>query len=336
MTDYILGGGLAGMIWGACHPGSIVVEKGALGGMVNNNLGPMMIHWTPYTEEFVESLGMDVKLKEVMVGYTYGLDSPRTVQPPGFKEEYIAHSRKVPISEVAQNGHKSMMNSSKKSFLAIELNMQDFVNMMHAKILEDGGGIMKAEVTNITHRSTSIFTTTKRCFENKLEYDSLVSTLPMYVMKRLIYRGWDSESNTCFPQWSEMKDYIMHKVFVSIKGPDANYIRDRFRGLDFIYTVPREKSATGNFLTRIIPYAGDNPVLEFTMPIDEEDYLMFLGTLEDELRFRKIDFTVTELKNSMIRKNIGLKECRGVKMVGRYAQWDHDIRLHNVIAEAMA
>jgi len=35
MTDYILGGGLAGLIWGVCHPNSTIIEKGPVGGIVS-------------------------------------------------------------------------------------------------------------------------------------------------------------------------------------------------------------------------------------------------------------------------------------------------------------
>ena len=335
MSECILGGGMAGLIWGACHPDSLIIERGPIGGMVHNNLGPMMIKHTLQSEEFVRSLGMDVRLKEIMVGYTYGDDFPFGIPPEGFKEQYVSHSRKIPISEVSNSGHKSMMNSSQNSFLTIEINMQKFIDAMVERILDTGGHILKGTVSNIRTQSSCLFYGNPGGFENKVTYDSLVSTLPMYVLKKLVYNGYDEISNKCFPRWNEIDDYVMHKVFVSIKGPDASYFREKCRGIDFIYSVPKDDSFVEQFLTRIIPY-GKYPVLEFTVPRGEKDYLMFLGTLEDKLNFSKIEHSISELKNSMIRRNVGIKECRGIKMVGRYAQWDHGIRLHNVIAEAMA
>jgi len=351
MTDYILGGGLAGLIWGVCHPNSTIIEKGPVGGIVSpnstiiekgpvggivsNNRGPMMIHHTLQSEEFVNNLGLDVRLKEVMVGYTYGLSHPFNIPHAGFKEEYVSHSRKVPISEITQNGHKSMMNSSQNTLLVIDLNMKELVDAMVNVFVDTGGTILKAGVSNISPRGKSLSYSNPGGFEQSVKYDSLVSTIPMHIIKRLIYRGWDSQAASCFPRWSEMKEHIMHKVFVSLKGIDGACLTEKYRGLDFVYNVPKDKDYVGSFLTRV-SMGADDPVLEFTVPIDEEEYLMFLGSLEDMLLFNKVEFEITELKNSMIRRNVGIKECIGIKMVGRYAQWDHGIRLHNVIAEAMA
>lgn len=334
MSECILGGGMAGLIWGACHPDSLIIEKGPIGGMVHNNLGPMMIKHTLQSEEFVRSLGMDVRLKEIMVGYTYGLQRPLNIQPEGFKEQYVSHSRKIPISEVSNSGHKSMMNSSQNTFLIIELNMQKFIDAMVNKIVDTGGHILKGTVSNIRPRNSCLFYGNPGGFENKVAYDSLVSTLPMYVLKRLIYEGYDDESNSCFPRWSKLTEYVMHKVFVSLKGIDAACMREKFACVDFAYNVPSDDDYVGSFLTRVI-LIGDDPVLEFTIPTEDSVYMNFLQELNSMLSSGRVEFTVSELMHSMIRRNVGIKECECIKMVGRYAQWDHGIRLHTVIAEAM-
>lgn len=333
MVDCILGAGLAGLIWGACHPQSLIIERGSIGGMVHNNLGPMMIKHTRQSEEFVNSLGMDVMLKEIVVGYTYGLQTPTAVQPQGFKEQYISHSRKLPISEIDKSEHKSMMNSAENSFLVIELNMQEFIDAMVDKIGRGGGLIMTGSVTDISCSDNRLSIKSDTGPERRMTYDSLVSTLPMYVLRRLI----SEEGSKCFPHQSELNDYVMHKVFLSLKGIDAAYIREKFAGLDFVYSIPAPLgyvSEVSEFLTRVI-LTGDDPVLEFTVPINTVVYTKFLSELSPELTAERTEFNISELSYSMIRKNIAIKECEGIKMVGRYSQWDHSIRLHDIMAEAM-
>jgi hypothetical protein len=93
-------------------------------------------------------------------------------------------------------------------------------------------------------------------------------------------------------------------------------------------------------------------VTRYESPFEEDRFIVEVGSERYEDLKNHPEFKVQEeggllkppkfsfsrsltIHNCQILNNLGLEEMQGIPFVGRYAQWDHSIKLNQVIKEAM-
>lgn len=298
----ILGGGLSGLIWAVYHPDSVIIEPGELGGMVHNNMGPMMLHATEEVKDFIRKIGLESKTKTARVGYTRQLgtvfDRPPDKQ---FREDYYRHSR------LLTQDHKipeSVMSSDSSVFVVIDIPIKEIVRHTIDYIESQGVIVLKKKVNKISHLKDNVNRLILEDFP-RIYSDNIVSTIPITIFQKLVDAYQVKHTDRLI------------KVFVDTGNTEE--VEDKFfNSFDYIYVV----STYNGRLTRII--LTDRVVYEYTLNVDENPIeivnmwpTMKTSTIRDVIRISK-----------------NLKHWNNIKFLGRTAQWDHSIKLNDVIKEA--
>lgn len=303
--NVILGGGLAGLIWGVYHPNCLIVEPGKIGGMVHENMGPMMIHHTLEVEEFIEKIGLNLKTRTVNIGYTTDLRN-FTPEPPyeGFRADYYRHSRILPRSYPVPS---SAMSGGSSKFECIDIPIGKIIDNCQKYILENEGVFLKTKVNKVEKVGKEVEMSIGDDL-SKIVNTNVISTIPMPIFQKLVEQ-----------KWVRAKDGLT-KVFVKAQNPPSPSQRD----YDYIYVVPYYDSP----LTRIT--VTDNEIVyEYTIKMSDDP-----NNVIEMWRPPLFPSKESSVVRGVVRLSKHMKEWNGIKFIGRTAQWDHSIKLNDVIKEA--
>ena len=162
---YILGGGIAGLIW-AYYNSDFYIITPEVGGQMNSyfTLGPRYLHKTPNAKKFLEELGLPIK--EILIKVGYWQNGKFIVPDQEFRKKYFMKSRGI---QTLDGYDDTVMNTNKNNFIALEVDFKHLISLLEER-LKDKIIIDKAKKIDLVN---------KKIIGEKAEYEyeKLVNTI---------------------------------------------------------------------------------------------------------------------------------------------------------------
>lgn len=219
---YVIGGGLAGMIFAYYNPKYLIISP-ELGGQAAEsfNLGPRLLEYDKDTEELLKELGLNSETEVIKVGfYNEGFTNPSL----SFKKFYLETSRGKTVKEV------SGMNSMKHEMKVFKTSFKELSDALAKKLISRH---IPNNILKIKESSQKI-----ELSEKDLPYHHLVVTLPYSTYANLSGRFCEKPTAeyVTFVKLKEsffdMKDYnfiyFLNKPFYRV-SKHSDYLVAEFR-----------------------------------------------------------------------------------------------------------
>jgi len=303
MNNYILGAGPAGLIAAYYLKDFKVIDKKPLGQL---NLpfipGPRLLQATNNMKQFVKQICPDLEIKLEIAVIGFNEDDAVTDSPSqNFKANYAMKTRGKSQSE------SSFMSEGMTEIEHIEIgdygeDSYKFLFETLLKIIKDRGQLLETNVLNIK--------TYDRKIEieggDVLEYSNIISTLNLNLLKKLT------------PNMEDMPHDLSTTKKCFYKTKYKNTIDDMLAGkkhpslwFDYVYSI-------GTDWTRQT-FFRDYIVYESVEPIE--------GT---HIQGNEIDMKFENLP-IQIKESLRIENIDGITMLGRFAEWDHQIKANEVL-----
>lgn len=325
MEKLIIGGGLSGLIY-AYYNKDFKIIADNIGGQANTsfNLGPRLLQLDEVSKELLSSLGYKnflikedydysihdnpMFIKVAKVGYNInGVISNKPTN--SFRTKYFIQSRCLENeAEVIMPG--SAMSGNQKEIKYYDITHEKLARMLIDTLAKENRIYeAKVEQIEITENSLYIFDGKDR---KKLNYEKLVNTIPFPIFFSL-----------CNP-FCKVEDFdVQAKYFIEIdKYIMREYISDSF---NYIYFVdhPWNRLTVGES-TVIVECTGEERYDEF------------------HKRYKHIKWDSFRLPCGQIQKSVDMLtinhdgvEIDNIRMLGRYATWNHSTLIQDVIKKSM-
>jgi len=299
---YILGGGIAGLITKFYNPDYTIITK-SFGGTYAHYfpLGPRIMKVTPETTQLLvdlDSRGFPaskiVEIRPHRIGYMVDGEI-QSVCPEGYREMYVTKTRMM------RKPLSSAMSDGSNIIMGYE------IDLLKAGLLGNTIDTIIGEVTEIDTEGEKIFLKDGRC----LKYSKLISTVPLPLLGKIC-----KKPGTEYLAYSSI-------TFALCKNPSLD-----LKNFSYVY-YPEYK-----YPYYRISRADKYYVVEFdNMPAEEIYLLPDFGEGRD-YPFQIIDTHVEPMARILNDSDNPFIEFHGIKLVGRYAQWAHKIRISEVIKRA--
>lgn len=297
---YVFGGGLSGLIWAYYNPEYTVVTD-SFGGFVDTKFGRafVVLHETPEMVELFDELGIDSFVKELKIAYYDIYDrSLRRSARDNFARRYV--EEKLPTE--FQPGKDLELSAPGDSWRAL------FVDSSIVDALRN-------EIENVKTGRVQDIDEDTFTFENSdgvsefVSWDRIVSTLPAPVFQKIVT---NPESN----DWVDLGWELDNRPTTYA---ELNSVPDEYREMawDILYTVDRRvpyHRVVRNMLSSsyFVECLGD-----YSDEVDEWNFQDLIvnpfGVIDDEELDPPFD---------------------GISFLGRYSEWQHDVRIDHVISRA--
>jgi len=323
-SDIILGGGLAGLIWASLNENCILIEPRDLGGMVTNDSGPFIIHYSPELEKFFEYLGITPDIRTFSCGfYRMGEEKIHAKPPEGFRGDYYRFSRRFysdhPIPE-------SVMNGDKNFFKGFDISGKEFTEACIQKAYDMGTIFIRDRVTRIFQNTLidgqAIELADRDILRTKTFGRRIVCTIPRMILEQL------TEPDTVL----EAGDYLSKGFWkVPEKELDKNLV-EALKAYDFVYCCPVQPPFTRDYsIPTRMTYSNGYVIMEYTFDGD-----LNLSLIQEHMKKTapKVGGSPNIMFRSIVRVNRPLHEYKGMRFLGRASVWDHSIKIGDVIKEA--
>lgn len=296
--NYILGGGIAGLIWEYYHQDYKIITQNIGGQMASKfSLGPRLLHINSGTEKLLKELKLPTTKKQISVGYGF----PVTTMFPmkGFRKQYYIKSRNIKDTD-ADNLEESVMTENKNYYSVYGIEMDTLATALAKEVNENN--ILQEQITKIDIQQKVIYTKT-----NKYKYDKIISTIPKNIFLELANISNDDlkSSNTTF-------------VLTS-------YLKSLYIGYNYIYASNSEVP-----FHRMTKLDKEQLVFELSEKYNIEDLEKYF--IREGLDIKIID-SVT-IPNAQIITNNTISNIPDITFSGRYGTWNHGIKVEDVIQEA--
>lgn len=316
----ILGNGLSALIWAAYHPNSLIIGPGKPGGMAKDMKAPFFLHKHPATERLLKELGLSTCTREVKVGYAYTSPIGTYIQdepPKGFRDSYYRHSRCL-CTGCADSRPDSVMNQGTNRFEAYEIRPDTLINRLIEAVISIGGVFYKDTLRKIVVDRYIIGVHGDRI---NVQYNEVISTIPIDIFQSLLP---EYESKRIY------EDDSLTKIFI-----EGNEQLPEVRAHDFVYLCPHPKrpihhTSTSHITRMNNDYSTKKTFFEYTFVAGDP----LIDKAMEELAEMHGEDRVSLHPKISVRRDIGWKKYRGIKFLGRGAQWDHSIKVQDVIMEA--
>jgi hypothetical protein len=330
--NLILGGGIAGLVAAevlSCHNFHIVQEEGAaqdnstiktIGGQMANEwpLGPRVLHFSERMEDFLKLIGFkeeEIFMKIFKVGYKVE-DEVLPVAPEGFREAYIKKTRPHAIAD-----SKSYMSEGLNEFVGfVDPNIQDITRRLHERA-SNREVFIRSRVFSVDPIQKWI--SINKCLIEYLRYEKLISTIPLNKLLEMTANFHLGDSHRFAHYEDKTRNFeITEKILLYARFKSAALESMRSK-CDYFY------SATDPY-TRVTfdPKYGENIIIE-------TDYISYLPDIMND-KFLGIEKLLDQKHIPVqIQRNLSLKTLNGIWLVGRFAQWDHDILTTDVLDRAL-
>jgi hypothetical protein len=303
MSNYILGGGPAGLIAAYYFEDHKIIDKNPLGQL---NLpfipGPRLLQYTKNMEKFIKEIIPDKVLNyETAV---IGFNENNTVSDKPSESFRALYSKKTRGTKKSES---SFLSEGMTEIRHIEISDygEDSYKILFTKLLEilkKRGQLIESTVDNIDIRKNTI------SFSDGTisEYHHIISTLNLNILSKLSNETdlsmFDlSTSKKCFYK-AEYKSTI-DEMLKDKKHPSLWY--------DYVY------SADTNWTRQT--FFRDYIVYESAEPIEG-----------DEIQGNKILMKFENLP-IQIKNSIDIRRIDGIDMLGRFAQWSHQVKANEVL-----
>ena len=316
----ILGNGLSALIWAAYHPNSVIIGPGKPGGMAKDMKAPFFLHKHPATERLLKELGLSTCTREVKVGYAYSSPTGTYIRdepPKGFRDSYYRHSRRL-YAGCSDSVPNSVMNQGTEKFEAYEITADTLINRLIEAVISIGGVFYKDTIREIMVDRHTI-----GVYGNRINalYAEVISTIPINIFQSLLP---GHEHKRIYSEDS------LTKIF--LEGNEQ--LREVWK-YDFVYLCPHPKNPIHHTFTSHITRMNNNYITKktfFEYTFVAEDPVITKAM--EKLTERHGENRVSLHPGISVRKNVGWKKYLGIRFLGRGAQWDHSIKVQDVIMEA--
>jgi hypothetical protein len=217
MSNFILGGGISGLICAYYNPSYTIISKN-IGGQLKSPfpLGPQYLHYTPEIEELLMELKLPITTKEVKIGYYY-------------KGKYItpkdSHQREYWLKTRDRTGfQETCMMGRRDSFEAFTVSPKELAEALSLRVRNK----ILAEAYQVDLSERKIL-----CWEGEFKYDKLISTVPLPVFLKLANKsGALSWKDVYFEYAQTKKDGILHRILWQ-EGKEFDFIYFPWIGVEF-------------------------------------------------------------------------------------------------------
>jgi len=316
----ILGNGLSALIWAAYHPNSVIIGPGKPGGMAKDMKAPFFLHKHPATERLLKELGLSTCTREVKVGYAYSSTVGTYIRdepPKGFRDSYYRHSRCL-YTGCSDSVPNSVMNQGAERFEAYKITPDTLINQLIEAVISIGGVFYRDILRKIVVDREVIGVYGDRM--NAL-YKEVISTIPINIFQSLLP---EQEYKRIY------QDDSLTKIFLEAKEQDPCT-----RGYDFVYLCPHQKHPIFHLFASHITLMNNNHVTKKTF----FEYTFVAGAPIIDEAMKQLTEIYGEDRVSLhpeisVRRDVEWKKYHGIKFLGRGAQWDHSIKVQDVVMEA--
>ena len=298
-TDkYILGAGIAGLIYGFYKQDFYIVSPEVGGQMKSNfNLGPRYLHDTEISRKFLTDISYPIEKSTIRIAY---LNDQGWINQPDleFRQKYYMKSR---ATNSLEGFDSSVMNSNKSEFDILLVDFDEIIKKLVTRI--GAHRFIKGTVDALDDRNR-ILTVGMDKGHKYYTYSSIVSTIPINFLNRSMM-----PPITTKPFESYDMTYVFCDEFQDLEGFD--YVYD-LRTTTSWHRMTREKYGI---------------VLDFFGRVEKVDKI--LDPIRPYIRDLKC------LKNAQIISRDDIRDSGNVKFIGRYGTWNRTWKTEKVIEEAM-
>ena len=303
-NNLILGAGPAGLIAAYLNPEYKVVDSKPLGQLNMPFIpGPRLLQATTNMKWFVKEIANDLELKieNCVIGYHEDkgvYDAP----DDNFKQKYSMRTR-------GHKGEGSHLSEGKTEIQHCEIGdfgedsyKELFTRLL--KIVEDRGQVWRATVEKIDTDKKKIVISS-----NEYSYENIISTLNLNLLGKLSknvaaeIKKYKLDLSTLQKCFYKCNYGFTVKEAMEYKHPSLSY--------DYIYSIDAD-------WTRCT-YFNDYIVYESAKPIKGEN----IEGNKIDMKFENLPIQIEHSKN--------IDEICGIKMLGRFAQWNHKVKANEVL-----
>ncbi len=294
---YILGAGIAGLIYGFYNKDYYLISPEIGGQMKSNfNLGPRYLHDTEISRKFLKDI--DYPIEKSVIRVSYISDEGWVLNPDlEFRQKYYMKSRKTNSLEGFDS---SVMNSNKNEFDILLVDFDEIIKRLQSSI---GPDRFLNETVSGVNRNTKMIDTLNRNIRYR-EYNHIVSTIPVKYLNNMLN---PIMSNLPFESYD--MTYVFTEKFEEMK--DYDYVYD-IRSTTHFHRMTKEKNGL---------------VLDYFGSLDINDSVF------NNIRDKIID--IKTLKNAQIISRDDVKDLPDIKFIGRYGTWNRSWKTERVIEESI-
>jgi hypothetical protein len=297
---YIIGGGISGLIYSFYNKGHVIISKN-VGGQLKTDfpMGPRILQRTSATTKLLHDLGISAKTRTAFIGYKIDENTFSNICPIGFSRQYYIETRKPLSIDSVPN---STMSDGKTFIEYYDIEMLDLIEH-----LSQYSHMYNSNVSSIDVENFNII------LEDDMEFSyrnsKLISTIPITLLCKLTDAKINHDLRT------------LDKIYIL-----SDNFKDYHQSYDYIYYID-------SVYNRVTRYSHENKhyhIIEYT-GLDIE-------TVRLHCKDNHINI-VNEIiqRNAQICKSMDSNPFKqyNIELIGRYAKWQHSIKIQDVIEESM-
>jgi len=299
-NNYIIGAGPAGLIAAYYMKDYKVIDKSPLGQLRAPFIpGPRLLQATPNMTALIKEIFPDwwLNIQTAKVGYSEN-GKATDIPPKGFKNKYVEKTRGTSAVE------GSHLSEGKNEIEHIELgamSQESYAKVFNRllEIIKDRGQLIEKHIENIDiDNKTITFAGEGEDIGLTNFYDKIVSTINLNILSKLA------------PEMDIDLTELTTKGKCFYKTDYSGYHGTRYAH-SYVYSADTEWTRKTYFDNYI--------VYESVEPIGSE-------TIEGnkvEMKFENLPIQIVKSKN--------IDSVNGIKMLGRFAQWNHKIKANEAL-----
>jgi hypothetical protein len=302
--NFILGGGVAGLVSAYYLPDYQLVTDN-IGGWQNRNtfqLGPRLLEVTPETTVFMKSLNLPISEKKVYIGYKAGNFTGSSNKTPDFTRKYALKTREHENVDAVMSGNRDTLTVFDIDYDLILNTVQEKAKVQNRMSLAK---VTKIDLKDQTFHANYPNGIPSWNYNHPELWDHLINTLPINLFCKLANQDLQRDF-TAF-----------HTTFLKVKP--TKYTQFFYKIYDYIYSLD-------TFWHRMSIFR-DYAILEVKGTVDTKlDYLhdgseIFEIIDKVTIPYAQIKYSYKDLEQIFPT----------VTNVGRYACWDHSIKMEQII-----
>ena len=295
-NNYIIGAGPAGLIAAYYMKNYKVIDKSPLGQLKAPFIpGPRLLQNTKNMSELInEIFGGDTRVEKAKVGY---IKDGKAVDQPyeGFKSKYVEKTRGTKSIE------SSHLSEGKNEVEHIEIGMmteESYAAVFNRllDIIKKRGQLIEEHIENIDINNKTI----KFANGDTSEYNEIISTINLNILSKLA-----PDMDIDLSEFKTKTKCFYKTLYASITNSlvDLQY--------SYVYSADSEWTRKTYFDSYIV-YESVEPITSETIEGNKVD-----------MKFENMPIQIVESKN--------IESINGIKMLGRFAQWNHKVKANEVL-----
>ncbi len=293
MSKYIIGGGISGLIASIYNENHTIITENIGGQFGTSGLGPRILEVNQNSLNFINDLGIkDYKIKSAKIGYKINGILVDNISNQ-MRLQYYLKSRKIKNCDKVPD---SIMSDGKNIIDYYDLNWKEVLQ----KAKENSNIIDNSKITSIDTKNKIInYLNISDRKKYSVEYEELISTIPAPVFYKL----------------SNLKPKLdfrySKKYFIVVNSKNiemGNY--------DYVY-FPETKYD----FHRITKINENRASIEYTT----NNLSLSMGNFICKIAINIFSIPIGQIISGEVN------EIEGVKFLGRFAEWNHSVKIDDVV-----